>query len=125
MIRKLFLFLVAAAAVLVVVVLARTMMIGPSRQQYAPPLPVDQAVASRAAEHLAEAVRFQTVATNDSNQTSAALDAMYDWMYLTYPSVFSTLGREFLGRSIAFTWTGTDSTSAPLVLMAHMDVVPV
>jgi carboxypeptidase PM20D1 len=125
MIRKLLLFVAGVVVALAVVLIVRTMMVGPSRQPYAPPLPVDQAVASRAAEHLAEAVRFQTVAVNDSNLTNTALDAVYDWMYLTYPSVFSTLNREFFGRSIAFTWTGTDSTSQPLVLMAHMDVVPV
>jgi carboxypeptidase PM20D1 len=125
MIRKIFYTLFGLVALLFVVAVARAMMLGSSRHPAGAPVPVDQATAAQAAQHLAEAVRFQTVVVNDSNQTNDALDAMYDWMSVTYPRVFSTLTREFFGRSIAFTWTGTDSASAPLVLMAHLDVVPV
>src|SRR4051812_15596842 len=125
MIRRFFLAIVGIVCAVLAVVMVRTIMVGSSKQPSAPPMPVDHAVAAQAAEHLAEAIRFQTVAVSDSNQTNAALDAMYDWMQLTYPNVFNTLSREMVGRSIAFTWTGSDAGTPPLVLMAHMDVVPV
>ena len=123
--RKVLLGLAGLIVVLLVVIISRAVMIGSSRQSEGTSVPVDHAVAAHVAQHLSEAVRFQTVSVADSGQTNDALDAMRDWMGTTYPRTFSTLTRESFGRSMLFTWTGTDSSAAPLVLMAHMDVVPV
>jgi carboxypeptidase PM20D1 len=123
--RKVGLGLVGLVALLIALVIGRTLMVGSSRQPAGPVAPVDHAAATLIAQRLGEAVRFQTVSIADSAKTNDALDAMYDWMETTYPRVFATLAREMFGRSLVFTWRGTDSLAAPLVLMAHMDVVPV
>ena len=123
--RKLLLGLTGLVAALLVVIIARAVMIGGSRQPGEPVLPVDHVNATRIARRLGEAVRFQTVSVGDSEPTNVALDAMHDWMLTTYPRVFASLSRENFGRSLLLTWKGSDSSAAPLVLMAHMDVVPV
>jgi carboxypeptidase PM20D1 len=125
MIRRVFLGLVGLVVVLLLVVMGRALMVGSSRQPEGAIPPVDHAAATRIAQRLGEAVRFQTVSIADSEKTNDALDAMYDWMRRTYPRVFDTLTAEMFGRSLALTWKGSDSSAAPLVLMAHMDVVPV
>ncbi len=125
MIRRALLGLVGLLVILAAVVIGRTLMVGSSRQPESSSPPVDHAAATRIAQRLGEAIRFQTVSSPDSDKTNEALDAMYDWMATAYPRVFATLTRELFGRSVVFTWKGTDPSAAPLVLMAHMDVVPV
>ncbi len=123
--RKVGLGLIGLVAIVIAVMIGRALMVGSSRQPAGPVPPVDHAAATLIAQRLGEAVRFQTVSIADSAKTNDALDAMHDWMEKTYPRVHATLHREIFGRSLVFTWTGSDSSAAPLVLMAHMDVVPV
>ncbi|MBC6980341.1 M20 family peptidase [Caulobacter sp. 17J80-11] len=86
--------------------------------------PVD---AARAAAHLGEAIRFQTV----SNQDAAAnrweeWDKLHAWMQATYPAAHAAMTRELVdGRTLIYAWPGSDPKLPPIVLMAHQDVVPV
>ena len=125
--RKLLLVLFSLAVVLAVVVSVRAVMLASSRQPVVPAAAtVDHALATTVANHLAEAVRFQTISLSDTIRPDAALDAMRTWMETTYPKLHATLSREIIGeKSLVFTWKGTDASAPPLVLMAHMDVVPV
>ena len=125
--RKLFLAIFAVALVLVAVVLGRAVLLASSRQPTVPATAaVDHALAASAAGHLAEAVRFQTISLNDTTRPDAALDAMRAWMETTYPKLHAALTRELIAdKSIVFTWKGSNPALPPLVLMAHMDVVPV
>ncbi len=116
-----------AMAILVAVVLARTFMVAA-----APPL-VSSAVpmsvnSMDVAQHLAAAVRFKTVSygggTHDAEK-NAQLDALRAWMQQTYPYFHKVATREIVGHSLLFTWQGKDTKSPPILLMAHMDVVPV
>lgn len=80
-----------------------------------------------AAERLAGAVRFPTVsyASGGAIDTAAFL-GLHQYLADNFPLVHSTLAREPVnGLSLLYTWTGTDSTLPPVVLMGHMDVVPV
>ena len=91
-----------------------------------PAIPVPAPNADVLARHLSEAVQFGTISLADTGPVPvAALDSMRRWMELTYPRVHQTLRRESVEHSFLYTWPGTDATLAPLLLMAHMDVVPV
>lgn len=78
-------------------------------------------------EHLAGLVRFPTITYEDP--------ALIDWspfvqahQYLvaSYPLVHGNLIREIVAsHSLLFTWEGSDPDLPPIVLMAHLDVVPV
>jgi len=119
--RILGLAVVALAAVLV----ARALLL-PSRQIAVPPAPrlaVDEAAA---AEHLAAAVRFPTVSSQDADAVPRAeFERFHAWLAATYPRLHGALAREIVGElSLLFTWTGSDPSLAPLVLLAHQDVVP-
>ncbi len=90
----------------------------------APLPPLDTAAL---AMHLAGAIRFPTVSLASGGPIdTAAFLALHDYLRETYPLVHATLSREVIdGLSLLYTWTGRDTTLAPIVLMGHMDVVPV
>lgn len=78
-------------------------------------------------DHLARAVQIDTtVHTDRTLNNPAAMLAMHAFIADTYPKVAERCTREVVnGQSLLYTWEGTDPGAAPIVLMAHMDVVPV
>ena len=91
-----------------------------------PAIPVPSPPADSLALHLSQAVRFGTISLADTGPVPvAALDSMREWMEKTYPRVHKVLHREQVEHSLLYTWQGADASLAPLLLMAHMDVVPV
>lgn len=80
-----------------------------------------------AAEHLGAAVRFPTVSYEDPSRIDlSAFQGLHAWMADTYPRVNAMLQREPIGeRALLYTWTGSDPSLPPLLLLAHLDVVPV
>ncbi len=79
-----------------------------------------------AANHLGEAIRFQTVshqnpAENDKRQWAG----FQTWMVETYPLAHRAMTREVIGGALYYTWLGSDTSLKPIILMAHHDVVPV
>jgi carboxypeptidase PM20D1 len=82
---------------------------------------------ARAARHLAEAIRFRTISHQDSASNDwAEWDRFDAWLESTYPAAHAAMSREIVaGHTLVYTWPGADATLAPVVLMAHHDVVPV
>jgi carboxypeptidase PM20D1 len=78
-------------------------------------------------DHLAEAVRIPTVVYEDPERTdSEPFDRFHEFLWATYPRTFSELHHEIVaGHTILLRWEGSDPAAAPVLLMAHMDVVPV
>jgi carboxypeptidase PM20D1 len=116
-----------ALAVLVAVVLGRAVRLGSAGEE----APVLEAgfVADEAgvALHLAEAIRFPTVSHEDpAERDDDTFAALREWLAFTYPGAHETLTREVIGAgSLLFTWAGRDPSLPALVLMGHLDVVPV
>ena len=90
----------------------------------APSFPMDNA---RAAQHLGEAVRFQTVTHQDASRDQLGeWEKLHQWLQATYPAAHQAMTRDIVaGRTLIYTWPGSDPRLAPIVLMAHQDVVPV
>ena len=79
------------------------------------------------AEHLAGAVRFATVSNADHSLTDyTKFDAFHEYLKETYPLVHKHLTLEHTDQAgLLYHWKGTGkSGAAPLLLMAHQDVVP-
>jgi carboxypeptidase PM20D1 len=73
------------------------------------------------------ALRFPTVSTQDSVSFDPVpfLD-FHKWMAGAFPNVSRRLTREVVADySLLYTWTGSDTTLDPVLLMGHLDVVPV
>jgi carboxypeptidase PM20D1 len=82
---------------------------------------------AQAARHLAEAIRFRTISHQDpADNDWAEWDRFHAWLVTTYPAAHTVMTRQILaGHTLVYTWPGADRTLAPVVLMAHHDVVPV
>ena len=79
-----------------------------------------------AAQHLGEAVRFQTVSNQDASQNQVAeWDKLHTWLRTTYPNAHAAMRQEKLGQTLVYTWLGSDPAAQPIIMMAHQDVVPV
>ncbi len=89
----------------------------------APLAPFDNQLA---AQHLGQAVRFQTVSNQDpaQNQTGE-WDKLHAWLATTYPKASAAMQQEQLGQTLVYTWPGSDPAAQPIIVMAHQDVVPV
>jgi carboxypeptidase PM20D1 len=119
-----------AVALAVVVVVVRTVAFEPPaaldfasvRLAEAPRVDV-----TLAARHLAEAIRFRTVSHQDPITNDwAEWDRFDAWLTATYPAAHAVMTREIAaGHTLVYAWPGADRTLAPVVLMAHHDVVPV
>lgn len=84
------------------------------------PLPAD------APAHLSAAIRARTISYFDSTTRLAAFDTLHAGFAAAFSRVHATLRQErFDGAGLLMTWTGSDPSLAPVVLMAHQDVVPV
>ncbi|MGH8541104.1 MAG: M20/M25/M40 family metallo-hydrolase, partial [Stenotrophobium sp.] len=98
-----------------------------------PPAPVYMEVAmppideDAVAQRLSAAVRIPTISFEDRSQIDPAqLDAFAAYLQQTFPRVAASLTREVVnGHSLLYTWPGSDSAAKPILLLAHMDVVPV
>ena len=91
--------------------------------------PVVVAVDSAGAiARLAGAVKFPTVSFEEGTRPpdSVAFRALHEYLRVSFPIVHQKLTRDTVaGLSLLYTWRGTDTTLAPVVLMGHLDVVPV
>ena len=98
--------------------------VDPAAVGLAPARPVDVA---KAADHLAQAVRFQTVSHQDrAEDQPAEWDKLHAWLRTTYPNAHKVMTREVVAEhTLVYTWPGANPALPPIVLMAHQDVVPV
>lgn len=80
-----------------------------------------------APERLARALRLRTISHADTALfDGAAFTALHDLLRTEFPRVHATLTREVVAsHSLLYTWPGTDSSLRPILLAAHLDVVPV
>ena len=79
-----------------------------------------------AASRLSESVRFRTVTTDDEAISAPeAFTAFHAFLERSFPLVAKNLPREVVGNySLLYTWTGAHPDRAPVILLAHQDVVP-
>src|SRR5688572_11676053 len=113
-----------AVTVLTAIVSARTALSG----AYVPPAgeALEAAIPSGAAERLAGAVRIGTISHADGATDLASFHRLHAFLESSFPRVHATLSRETVNRgSLLFRWRGTDSSLKPILLMGHLDVVPV
>ncbi len=126
MLRKLSLALLALLLVLAAVLAVNTWRKGSRQLQVQPvaPIKVDE---QGAAARLAEAVRLQTIsARDDAHLHAEQFRQLHALLQVRFPKLHASLKREVVGElSLLYTWQGSDPTLAPILLLAHQDVVPV
>jgi len=81
----------------------------------------------RLSTHLSEAIQIKTVSKMEmSDEDREPFLEMHTWIEKTYPFISKSLERTIINNySLLYKWGGTDSRLKPVLLNAHMDVVPV
>ncbi len=117
----------AAIAVLVCVLIVRTLTLHAGSPDLSKLPPAPQVDTEAAAQHLSRAVQFQTVSHQDPAQDDKSIwAAQRAWLETTYPAFHQASTHELVGGgALIYQWKGSDPGLAPVILMAHQDVVPV
>ncbi len=81
----------------------------------------------QAVERLARVIRFKTISYQDRERVDAAeFLSLHEYLERAFPRVHAALEKEIVGDySLLYTWRGTSPELKPMLLMGHMDVVPV
>jgi len=82
---------------------------------------------SAAVRHLSAAAQIPTISHQDPAENQVAeWDKLHAFLAATYPGVHGAMTRTILpNRTLVYHWPGSDASLAPIILMAHQDVVPV
>src|SRR5688500_16121597 len=93
--------------------------------------PVQQASAasddvdSSAVQRLSDAIRIRTVTYFDSTPRVAEFQKLRTLFERSFPQVHTRMRREIVDSgTLIYTWPGSDTTLAAVLLMGHQDVVP-
>ncbi len=80
-----------------------------------------------AVAHLSAAAQIRTISHQDAADNEVAeWDRLHTWLAATYPATHGRMTRTILpNRTLVYHWAGSDPSLAPIILMAHQDVVPV
>jgi carboxypeptidase PM20D1 len=83
--------------------------------------------ADSVAQHLSSAIQIRTISFGDTLAIDTTEFLKFRaFMESTYPLMHQKLNRRTFNEfSYVFTWKGKDTLARPMVLMAHLDVVPV
>ncbi len=125
-ILRLLLAIVVAVVLLFGVLLVRTYTY-PSLQVETGPWEPVTFDADAAADHLAGAIRIKTISHQIPwEQRLSAFTEFHAYLAETFPKAHAAMTREVVNDySLLYTWEGSDPEAQPILLLAHMDVVPV
>src|SRR5690242_9576627 len=122
--KTLFKILGLGVLALVLFVVIRTFTFSAESTEVVPVTPI--AVPDEALTRLQKAIQFKTISFSyDSKPDSIEFTGLHNYLASAFPLVDSLLERKTIKYSLLYKWTGSDNTLKPIVLMSHMDVVPV
>ncbi|MBU0863251.1 MAG: M20 family peptidase [Alphaproteobacteria bacterium] len=80
-----------------------------------------------AVANLSAAAQIRTISHQDpADDDVAEWDRLHAWLAATYPDTHRAMSRTILpNRTLIYHWPGSDASLAPIIVMAHQDVVPV
>lgn len=123
--KKLLLVAVVGLMVVASVVLFKTMTVSSGKTE-TPPASRIVLDKQALAERLAAAVQFQTIFYEDPALfDEKEFKGFQKFLERSFPAVHATMQKEIVGDySLLYTWKGQDDKAMPILLAAHMDVVP-
>lgn len=125
-VKKVLAVALAGIGVLALAVGVNTARSGSKQLAVAPvaPLQVDEGAA---AQRLGESLRFVTISdARDADANAAEFDKLHAHLQASFPRLHAALKRENVnGKALLYTWPGSDANAAPIMWMAHQDVVPI
>jgi carboxypeptidase PM20D1 len=124
--KKVIIAMILTIALLILVMLMKTARFTRKQVDIAASTSIE-IVLQKAALNLSQAIRFKTISDEESTKFDAASFLAYHlFLEKTFAKIHGHLHKEVINDySLLYTWKGTDDNLKPIILMAHMDVVPV
>lgn len=124
--KKMFLSGVLIIVIVGVIVLINTVRFT-SKQMAVQPIEAVKLDETGVVDRFSRVLQFETVSYEDSSKFDAEpFLALHVYLEQVFPRVHATLKREVIGDySLLYSWKGSDSSRQPILLMSHIDVVPV
>lgn len=122
--KKILLVLIIVLILLFIIIIIKTIAFKSMQTEtQATSLPVFD---NESVDHLSGAIKFQTISYSATLPIdTAAFAGFHKFLAEAYPLVHSKLKKEtFSTFSLLYTWEGKNIKLKPVILMAHMDVVP-
>ena len=131
-VKKLFLVLFVGLVLLSAVLVAKALQRSPQPRGVSAEAPAgesdrDGLNETAIAEHLAAALRFRTISHQDPKEDDhTAFAELRKFLTATYQRVHVGIAHETIaGDGLLYRWPGTDPSAAPILFLAHQDVVPI
>jgi len=86
-----------------------------------------QADKNMVSKHLSQAIQIQTISKTEMAETDyKPFLEIHSWIEKTYPKITGSFEKTIINKySLLYKWTGEDTHLKPILLNAHLDVVPV
>jgi carboxypeptidase PM20D1 len=125
--KKIFLALLLGVIVLVAVLLVKTQAYKSKQLVAANGQRKELAIDDSAVQHLSRAIQINTTSNDDTAVVNqAAFDSFFVFLKSTYAPVFAALEDTIINeRSLLLKWQGKNESAKPVILYAHLDVVPI
>jgi carboxypeptidase PM20D1 len=123
--KKLAVALLGLIVILSLVIIVRAVRFS-SRQMTAPPADEIALDSGALLQRLSRAIQFRTISSSNLAPVAAPeFERFHDFLSEAFPQIAKELTKETIGgHSLLYTWQAQESTRKPILLMAHMDVVP-
>jgi len=122
--KKVLKFLGLALLLLIAVLLFNTFTFSSKQISVEPIAKVE--ISDRAIQRFQGAIKFPTISHTDRSKIdSIPFINLHAYLAEQFPLIDSLLVKRQFGYSLLYEWKGTDSSVQPVVIMSHMDVVPV
>ena len=89
--------------------------------------PIDKLkIGDDAINRLSGAIKFKTISSgNPEDNFDDEFYKLHNYLEGVFPLIHSSLEKKIFNQSLLYKWTGTDKKLKPILLMSHLDVVPV
>jgi len=119
-------WVLGALGVLVGVLVVRALVMTPEAFDAGEPVSVPAVDGDAAVGRLAKALQIPTVSVTETHGDPETFRQLHRHLEISFPLVHERLTRSTVNEhSLLFEWRGTDPALPPILLLAHMDVVPV
>ncbi|MDQ3536066.1 MAG: M20 family peptidase [Bacteroidota bacterium] len=123
--KKILFLIIILLVLLITILLINTISDQPEKITVDPIVPLE--IGDDAIERLVQAIKIPTISYDDPLlMDTTAFKALHNFMESAFPLVHSKLQREVIhGYSLLYKWSGKNKELPPVILMGHMDMVPV
>ena len=125
-IKKILLLLVSILVILLGVLLVNTLRFSSKQLKNVRPADKIELDKDKICSNLSKAIQFRTISNSDiSKIDTIEFIALHDYFEKTYLEVHKALTKKVFGNySLLYKWEGKKTNLNPILLMAHIDVVP-